>query len=196
MMDSTRAAEAWIPDSVGEPGFGFLRRRPGIVALTLLALAGGLMVWGATLFYGEGVGLSATGGHAVGGMESFAVLIAVPGQVIAALLMWLAVRSYIRQPPRIWLVVTLLLAGHVASIAMSAVFAEGMLWFGPLLWFSLTPGALLILLLPAVALGAYFRRARTPTLLSLVVVASLSVAIGMFAWSVLGFYGGVDLTVL
>ena len=121
---------------------------------------------------------------------------AVPGQVLASLLMWLAVRSYVRTPPRVWLVVLLLAVGHVAGIGMSALFAPGMLWFGPLLWVSITPGMLLILLGPAVALGVYFRRASAPTLLSLLAVAFLTVAVGMFAWSVVGHLGGVDPTAL
>jgi len=192
----THAADVWMPGSVAEPGLGSLRRYPNAVALVFFLTAMALMVWGAALFYGQGVESATTGAHAVNGMESFAVFAAVPGQVLASLLMWLAVRSYIRKPPRIWLVLTLLAAGHIAGIAMSALFAAGMLWFGPLLWVSPTPGMLLILLGPAVALGAYFRRGRALTLPSLLSVAFLTVAIGMFAWSVLGYLGGVDPTAL
>ena len=110
--------------------------------------------------------------------------------------MWLAARSYLRTPPRAWLVVALLAVGHLSGIAISAVFASGMLRFVPLLWFSLSPGMLPILLGPAVALGAYFRRVNEPALLPLLSVAFLAVAIGMFAWSVAGYVGGVGSTVL
>ena len=92
------------------------------------------MAWGAVLFYGHGLASGSGGHYAVNGMESFAVFAAVPGQVLASLLMWLAVRSYVRTPPSLPLIVALLLAGHVAGIVMSALFAEGMLLYAPLLW--------------------------------------------------------------
>ncbi len=195
-LEHTHAASVWIPVRAPEPGLGPVWRHPNVVALAMIATAATLMLWGADLFYGRAIGGGPAGGHLVSGMESFAVFAAVPGQVLASLLMWLAVRSYVRNPPRVWLVVLLLVVGHVAGIGMSALFASGMLWFGPLLWASLTPGMVLILLSPAVALGIYFRLASTPRLLSLLAVAFLTVAIGMFAWSVVGCLGGVDPTTL
>ncbi len=148
------------------------------------------------LFYGHGLASGSGGHYAVNGMESFAVFAAVPGQVLASLLMWLAVRSYVRTPPRLPLIVALLVAGHVAGIAMSALFAQGMLLYAPLLWVTPSPGMALILLGPAVALGVYFRRACSPRLPTLLAAGLLTVAVGMFAWSVLGYLGGVNPTVL
>jgi len=162
----------------------------------LIAIAASLMVWGAALFYGREFAASATGHYAVSGAESFAVFAAVPGQVLASLLMWLAVRSYVRTPPSFALIVALLLAGHVAGIAMSALFAQGMLLYAPMLWVTPSPGMALILAGPAVALGVYFRRANAPSLPSLLAAGFLTVALGMFAWSVLGYLGGVSPTVL
>jgi hypothetical protein len=189
-------AHAWVPKPHPTFGAGAMRRRPNAVAFALIAAAASLMVWGAALFYGHEFAPTVSGHYAVSGAESFAVFAAVPGQVLASLLMWLAVRSYVRRPPRLWLIVALLCAGHLAGIAMSALFAQGMLWYAPLLWVTPSPAMAFILIGPATALGIYFRRANAPSLPSLFAAAVFTVALGMFAWSVLGHFGGVAPTAL
>jgi hypothetical protein len=195
-VDYAHNAHAWVPEPMPAPGLGIVRRHPNASAAALIAIAAALMAWGAVLFYGHGLASGSGGHYAVNGMESFAVFAAVPGQVLASLLMWLAVRSYVRTPPSLTLIVALLLAGHLAGIVMSALFAQGMLLYAPLLWLTPSPGMALILLGPAVALGLYFRCACSPRLPSLLAAGFLTVAVGMFAWSVLGYLGGVNPTVL
>ncbi len=195
-VDYAHNAHAWAPEPMPATGLGFVRRHPNAVAFVLMAIAASLMAWGAVLFYGHGLASGSGGHYAVNGMESFAVFAAVPGQVLASLLMWLAVRSYVRTPPRLLLIVALLVAGHVAGIAISALFAQGMLLYAPLLWVTPSPGMALILLGPAVALGLYFRRTFSPGLPALLAAGLLTVALGMFAWSVLGYLGGVNPTSL
>lgn len=187
---------AWVPEPRPVFGLGSARRYSNAGAVALIALAASLMVWGAALFYGHEFAPAAAGHYAVSGAESFAVFVAVPGQVLASLLMWLAVRSRLGSPPTLRLVLGLLVAGHVGGIVTSALFAQGMLWFGPLMWLTPSPGMALILVGPALALGVYFRQAVAPTLPSLLAAGFLTVALGIFAWSVLGHFGGVAPTIL